>query len=151
MAKKYHIEAGRTPEQIAKMKQLQESGICAFCPEHLGEQHDNPIEFQTEHWVVTKNDYPYDHTQLHLLLIPKLHVTTLNELGADARAEFLDVVVKIEQRWKLPSYALAMRIGDPRYNGGSVEHLHAHIIVGYRDPEKHQPVRMKLASIPKDD
>lgn len=146
----YNFETARTPEQIAKMKQLDGANICAFCPEHFEQYHDNPIEFQTNHWIVSKNDYPYEHTTTHLLLFAKAHVSNLQQLSASARQEFMDVLARIEQEFGLFSFGVGMRVGDFRYNGGSVDHLHAHVIVGdFSDPANHQKVRFKMSSVPK--
>lgn len=145
----YNLSAARTPEQKAKMKKLQQLNICAFCPEHFVEFHDNPIEFETPYWVVSKNDYPYKGTSLHLLIIPKIHVKHIKELSDTARSDLMQVVAQIETRFNLTSFSLGMRVGDFNYNGGSVTHLHAHIIVSdFKKPEEHLPVFMKLTSVP---
>jgi ATP adenylyltransferase len=145
----YNLTSGRTPEQIEKMKKLAESGICAFCPEHFEEFHDNPIEFQTDHWIVSKNDYPYENTSLHLLLIAKAHVQKVGELSQSARGDFMEVIARVEKEFDLFSFGVGLRAGDFRYNGGSVDHLHAHVIVGdFTDTAKHQKVRFKMSSVP---
>lgn len=151
MSGQYNIGGGRTPDQIAKMEKLQAVGICAFCPEHFAKYHDNPIDFETDHWIVAPNDYPYEHTSLHLLVIAREHVRSLGELTAQARQELAEVVARVERDRRLGSYAYAMRNGDPRYNGSSVEHLHGHIIVGERDPDKFGKVRFKVSSLPQEE
>lgn len=145
----YNLASGRDKAQIEKMKRLHQDGLCAFCPKQFEEFHDNPVEIRARHWLVTKNDYPYEHTSLHLLVIPTEHVSTVSELSAAAKAEYLEVVAKVEEHFKLTSYGVAMRSGDFRYNGGSVKHLHAHIIVGdFSDPTNHHKVKFKLSSVP---
>lgn len=143
---KYNVDAGRTPEQIVKMKHLAESGVCAFCPEYFVEHHDNPIEFETEHWIVAKNDYPYEHTAVHLLLVSRKHIQCMKEMSKDARRDFMDVIARIEADFGLQSFALGMRVGDMRYNGGSVEHLHAHVVVGDKTDNS---VKFRMSSLPK--
>jgi diadenosine tetraphosphate (Ap4A) HIT family hydrolase len=54
--------------------------------------------------------------------------------------------VEIERRWALDSYAIGMRVGDPHWNGGTVEHLHAHVIVAERESLEHEPVRFKMST-----
>jgi ATP adenylyltransferase len=141
----YDFRHARVEAQMEKMKLLVERGICAFCEAHFEEYHDNPIEFQTKHWIVSRNDYPYVGTSLHLLLVPKEHVRFIRELSPDARTDMMAVLVEIEQRWQLPSYAIGMRVGDPAQNGGSVEHMHAHVIVGDRNASG-ELVRFKMTS-----
>ncbi len=139
----------RTPEQLKKMKKLTDDGICAFCPERFNEFHDNPINFETKHWVVTKNDYPYEHTTLHLLLIAKKHVQMLGQLTVEARADMTEVIARIENDFRLTTYGFGMRGGDFRFNGGTVDHLHGHIIVGdFSDRSNHHKVRFKISSVP---
>ncbi len=146
----YNLTNGRTPEQLEQMRRLEESGICAFCSKHFNAEHKNPVEFETDNWVVTKNDYPYQNTKLHVMLIPKVHVKTVSELSKAARSEYLDLIARIETHWNLESYAQFMRSGDIQYNGATVEHLHAHVIVGDYENDDFEPVRVKLASKPKD-
>lgn len=145
----YNFDTARVEAQREKMKHLHDNGLCAFCPEHFSEFHDHPVEFKTKHWLVTKNDYPYDHTSLHLLIIPTEHATTVSELSDDSRAEYLDVITRVEKHFKLTTYGIAMRSGDFQYNGGSVKHLHAHVIVGdFSDPANHHKLKFKFSSVP---
>lgn len=146
----YNHAAARKPEQRNQMQDLAARGICAFCPEHIHTETRTGIDIETNHWFVKGNDYPYDRTKHHLLAIPKEHVKTVSELSKAARAEFLEVITQAEKHFGMTSYAVAMRSGDARYNGGSVEHLHAHIIVGDTDNPEHEPVRVKVSSRPKD-
>ena len=142
----YDLRHAREQAQIEKMRHLIDEGICAFCEENFEKYHDNPVEFSSAHWVVSKNDYPYKRTSLHLLVVSKNHVRTFSELAPEARADFAEVLVAIEARWKLPSYAVGIRVGDPERNGGTLEHLHAHIVVGDTDDPGHEPVRFKMTS-----
>ncbi len=147
MSDGYNHAQARTPEQARQMKDLAARKVCAFCPENILTETRTPIDMETDHWFVKENDYPYKDTKLHLLLIPKEHAKSVADLSAKAQTDFIDVVVQVEKHYNLTSYAVAMRSGDPRYNGGSVEHLHAHIIVG--DKTSAEPVRFKVYSPPK--
>lgn len=147
--KGYNLDTARREDQLQQMKDLSARGVCAFCYEHIATEQREPIEFETEHWVVKKNDYPYENTHLHLLLIPKEHVQTFSLLSELGQADFATAINMTESRFNLNSYALGMRSGDFRFNGGSVEHLHAHIIVGETDNPQHEPIRFKMSSRPK--
>jgi diadenosine tetraphosphate (Ap4A) HIT family hydrolase len=142
----YHIPAGRKPEQIAQMEDLEARGVCIFCPEHIKKEDASPIEIETEHWMVKKNSYPYKNTSHHLLLIPKEHVATIAKLSKSAQVEFLELVARCEAEYKLDSYGVFMRSGNMKFNGGSIEHLHAHIIRGNIEDPDHEVVRVKLSS-----
>jgi diadenosine tetraphosphate (Ap4A) HIT family hydrolase len=146
---KYNHKEARFKEQAARMKSLEERAVCAFCPENIVGETTSPIELETAFWLVKANDFPYDHTKHHFLVIPKTHVSTISQLPDAFLSDFLGVIKKVEKRFKLKSYAVTMRSGDMRYNGGSVEHLHAHIIVGDTGNPNHEPVRFKVSSKPK--
>lgn len=143
---KYNFDSARTSKQIAKMRHLKDSNICAFCPKYFTQFHDNPIEYETKHWIVSKNDYPYKDTKLHLLLVAKKHVRSVAGLSRVAQVDFLEVITYLEKKFNLTSYAIGMRNGDIRFNGGSVEHLHAHLVVGDVDSANHEPIRFKMSS-----
>ena len=149
MSAGYNLHTSRIAKQTGQMADLAERGVCAFCPEHIATEQREPIELQTEHWTVKKNDYPYEQTKLHLLLIPKEHVKTLSELSQPALHDLTDTIVKIEKQWQLTHYAVGLRSGDMHRTGGSVEHLHAHVVVGDVEAENHAPVRFKMSSKPK--
>ncbi len=145
----YHHTAARSEEQLRKMRDLEARGVCMFCPEHIHREAKGTVEFESDNWIVKKNDFPYANSKLHLLIIPKFHVSLIERLPKAAREELLDVITKCSKRHKLKSYAIAMRVGDMRYNGGSIEHLHAHLVVGDVDDPAHEPVRFKMSSRPK--
>lgn len=145
---RYNLATGRSQDQLQQMEDLIRRGVCAFCRENAEIEMREPIELENEHWFVKKNDYPYKRTKLHLLLIPKEHVNTLSKLSLDALHSLADTIVEVEKKWNLSSYAVGIRSGDMRYNGGSVEHLHAHIVVGDPENEDPEPVRFKMSSRP---
>jgi ATP adenylyltransferase len=144
----YYLGNHRSPEQLAEMVRLESGGICLFCPEHLANDVAHPTLLATEHWSVTPNRYPYKGTRLHLLLIPREHVTDMIDLSAEARADFWVALGRVRDHYALTYYGLGARNGDCRFTGGTVQHLHIHLAVGDVDDPEHQPVRMKLSSRP---
>jgi ATP adenylyltransferase len=144
----YYLNAARTEAQRANMEDLETRGICIFCPEHIIED-KSPIELETEYWMVKRNSFPYRDTKVHMLAIPKEHVTTMTALSKAAQQDFFNILNQCEKQFDLESYAVVVRSGDMRRNGGSIEHLHAHIIVGDTDDPDHQAVRAKISSRPK--
>jgi ATP adenylyltransferase len=147
-SQKYNNQAARSQAQLGKMKELESKGLCIFCMDVVTKESKNPIEFETSHWYVKKNDYPYENTELHLIVAPKDHIKTITELSEEAKAEFLNVISEIEKRYKTDSFAIGIRSGDMRFNGGSIEHLHAHFIVAKPNPDKDKQVRFKMSSYP---
>ena len=145
--KNYNTKVARSDAQLEKMDELIKRGICIFCPEHIHEDSEK-IQIKTKHWMVKKNAYPYERTKLHILLISRVHVSTMSQLSKAAQMEFTQLIVRCEKQFKLVSYALGMRAGDMRCNGASMEHLHAHIVVGDTGDPNHEPVRFKMSSRP---
>ena len=145
----YYLGNFRTEEQRAEMQRLEAAGICIFCPGQLPESPEQPVVLRTAHWTVRPNRYPYKGTQEHLLLIPNEHVTDLVELSPEAQQDFWQALAQVREKYALTYYGLGARNGDFRFTGGTIEHLHIHIVVGDVDNPDHEPVRIKLSSRPK--
>ncbi|CAI7977308.1 HIT family protein [Frankia sp. Hr75.2] len=130
------------------MRLLEESGTCLFCPPQMDLEPARGLVLATEHWVVRHNDYGYRGTRLHLMAIPRRHVIDLVDLPDDALAEFWRVVRDVRDRYGLRFYGLGARCGDCAYTGGTIAHVHTHIVVGDVEDPAHEAVRLKLSSRP---
>ena len=142
----YYPGNARHAEQREKMERLEAAGICVFCAEPPAA----PVEVRAQHWVVSHNDFPYAGTWLHLLIVPHRHVTDLLDLRDEELAEFWEVGRALRQLYHLEYYGLGARCGDCRFTGGTITHVHIHLIVGSVDDPGHTPVRLKLSSRPGD-
>ncbi len=123
-----NLSNARLPAQRAQMEEITKQGICPFCPKHLPRTHREPIEWGGTWWLVTKNDYPYEGTVVHYLLICRQHVTRVDELPPEAMAEFGEHIAQLSQ--DIPGGVVLMRWGDTAVTGATIAHLHAHFIVG---------------------
>ena len=139
-----HLPNARTEEQTKIMREILLSGKCPFCAENLSEFHKKEIIVKGSHWLLTDNQWPYKNTKFHFLLILKDHCEMPSELVNGARIEFWDMVAFIEKRFQIKSGGLCMRFGDPKDNGGTVRHLHTHLIVPDKSDPKADPVRFKI-------
>lgn len=160
----YYFGNCRTEAQRAEMERLDAAGVCLFCPDVLRAHATQQVLRETDHWMVTPNEFPYAGTRLHLLLIPKEHVTDLLDLSPASRADFWEALAWVRGRYGLSNYGLGSRNGDSRYTGGTIRHLHVHVLVGTGDAqdaaeagrggddgddgEGFTPVRMKFSSKP---
>lgn len=131
----------RTDDQRSVMGQIAEDGVCPFCPEHLAAYHHNPVIRETEHLVLTESQWPYKCTTHHFLIIPKKHAETIGALPAQVFVELHEITAWVEQTYQLQGGALCIRFGNTSFSGGSVNHLHMHIIVPDASQE---PVRFKI-------
>ena len=126
------------------MEELEAAGVCVFCPEHFAAHHREPVELSGTHWYVTKNDYPYEGTSAHYLIVPHRHVQSFDELPDEAGAELWALRRQLLARLGAPAVATVERSGEMRYNGGSVSHLHVHFVA--LDAEPSRTVRFKVSA-----
>jgi ATP adenylyltransferase len=133
MAKKRYsvlLEHGRTQEQIDNMKRIKKDKVDPFEWKHFTTYHREPILRKGKYWLVSPNDFPYEGTKLHLLLVYKDAVKYPSQTHPRAWVELQEHVAWVEKKYRLQGGMLAMRFGEPENTGGSVDHLHLHIIVG---------------------
>ena len=144
----YFVGNARHADQAERMRELEAAGVCIFCPGHVDEPGDPHVVLRERDWVVRRNAYPYRNTRLHLLVIPRRHVADLLDLTDAELAGFWSVGRVLRERHDLAFYGLGARCGDCRYTGGTIEHVHVHLVVGDVDDPEHSPVRLKLSSRP---
>ena len=144
----YCTDNYRTEEQLAEMRRLEAAGTCLFCPAELRKHPRQQVIFETEHWAVTPNEFPYRGTRLHLLVVPHQHVNDMVDLGDDALADFWTALRLIRERFDLDHYGLGVRNGNCDFTGATIAHVHAHVLVGDPAAEPEVPVRMRFSSRP---
>jgi diadenosine tetraphosphate (Ap4A) HIT family hydrolase len=137
------MDHARTDEQRRHMEELEDAGICVFCPEHFATHHREPIELSKEHWYVTKNDFPYVGTAAHYLIVPHTHVTAFDQLPDEAGAELWGIKRELKQKLAPAAEATVERSGTMRYNGASVAHFHVHFVA--LDPEPSKTVKFRVS------
>ena len=144
----YYLGNSRSPEQTSEMIRLEASQTCIFCPEQSHSSEDRPWVLRTAHWTVRHNRYPYKGTKHHLLIVPDEHVIDMADLSGAARDDFWVALERTRDHFGLTHYGLGVRNGDCRYTGGTIAHLHVHVLVGDTDDPSHEPVRIKVSSRP---
>ena len=140
----YNLDAARGEEQRVYMEQLEAAGICVFCPEHVAQYHREPVEHTGTHWYVTRNDYPYEGSAAHYLIVARSHVASFDELPDEAGAELWQIRRELKRRLAPLALATVERSGDMRFNGGSVAHLHVHLVALGAEPGK--TVRFRVSA-----
>lgn len=140
----FNMRHVRTSEQRAQMEQIAAKGICPFCKEHLERTHRAPILWTGRWWSVTKNDYPYEGSELHYLFIYNKHVETLDGVQPEAFAELMEHVQRASLEHGIPGGTLFMRFGDSDYTGATVAHLHAHLVAGARAGESEDKLKVTV-------
>lgn len=135
----------RTEEQKKLMAQIEQDGVCPFCAEHFKKYHPQPILIETEHWFVTTNVSPYEGTKHHFLFVYKpSHIEDPKFMSPEATLDLFTLVSTVTTEHNIIGGSFFMRFGDTKYTGGSVAHLHAHLIVGGKQSEGGEAMRVKL-------
>lgn len=146
----YYLGNARSQEQYDEMVRLEAAGECLFCPERLYPPVTDRVLLRNAEWAVVRNDFPYPGTSHHYMLIPRLHVERLNDLSVEAFAALHEILREFVEDLGLEYYGLGSRNGDPAHTGGTIRHLHLHLIVGDSQNEG-EPVRLVLSSRPSPD
>lgn len=101
--------------------------ICPLCPEGLKMGSNEIIRHQAG-WNVILNEFAYEHTRIHALIIPEVHKTSLPELSPGDMDTVQQLAVWTVEHFQIKGGALTLRFGDAHYSGASVHHLHFHLI-----------------------
>lgn len=136
----------RNPDQAEHMLSLEAANECLFCDPDLVRHRKNTLFFESEHWRVVDNAFPYHNTKLHLMLIPTSHVSDMVDLSEEAQLDFWNVLKWCHDNWNLTYYGLGSRNGDFYATGATIAHLHLHLIVGDVHDENHKSVSFKMSA-----
>ena len=128
------IKNTRTLEQRKIYEKIEAEGIDPFSEEHFKTHHPYPILFENKDWFVTHNAYPYKGMSLHLLLVHKKFITSIEQISPDGWKSFHELIQVITKKFNISSGSFFMRFGDTIKTGGTVTHLHAHIMVADGGP-----------------
>lgn len=138
------IDNSRTEEQVGVMEDIIQAGHCPFCLENLKKYHKQPIIWEGKYWLLTKNQWPYKNTKLHLLGILKEHAEDLSALTPAMGTELVEMLQVADKEFSPPGGGLAMRFGDTNYSAGTVKHLHIQFIVPDINSPDFKPTRFKI-------
>ena len=144
------LSNARGEKQIEIMKELETTGECFLCPDTISriskkyEGVATPIIYEDGDIFVKKNDFPYEGTKLHLLVVPKRHLTRIEEFTQEEFAKLKEVFAWINATYEVKGASLFMRYGEMTYTGASLSHLHFHVLHGEPSSKKSEAIRVKL-------
>lgn len=121
---------GGNPELVRKFQEIAQSGVCPFCDEAAKAKFGavNKFVLETKHWNVVHDEFPYKGARVHLLLLPKRHIVTLEQMMPSEWEELPRLLVWSLCDFRLTAgYGLALRVGA--IGGVTLHHLHFHLIV----------------------
>ncbi|MFC1857139.1 histidine triad nucleotide-binding protein [Thermodesulfobacteriota bacterium] len=104
---------------------------CLFCRIATGEI---PTEFicENDSLVVFKDIYP--QAPVHLLIVPKKHIRSINELGDEDReviAEVLMVAKKLAKKSGVNKSGYKLLFNVEQGGGQEIFHVHLHLVGGW--------------------
>lgn len=107
---------------------------CIFC-KIINKELPSSIIYEDERFITFKDIAP--KAPLHILIIPKEHIKSINEIGPkdkDLIGEMLLLAKETakEQKTEKSGYRLIFNIGPD--SGQTVEHLHLHLMGGGQLP-----------------
>ena len=104
---------------------------CLFCKIIRGEL-DSETMYEDDAAVVIKDIHP--RAPVHLLVVPKVHVSSILQLDASHRGmveQMIDAARKAAVKSGLAGYKLVFNVG--KEGGQIIDHLHLHILGGWED------------------
>lgn len=106
---------------------------CIFCTIASGES-DTKIVAESDHAVVFNDINP--KAPVHLLVVPKKHLNSLEDAGEDDADMLSDLMLLAqraarEQGIAETGYKLAMNVGEGA--GQIVDHIHLHVLGGWAE------------------
>jgi ATP adenylyltransferase len=119
----------RTPEQHAVYEEIEKKGFDPFEMEHFKKHHPHPILYKNTSWFLTYNAFPYKDLSLHLLLVHLDFITSIEQITPQGWSDLQEIIGYCVREFNLTSGGFFMRFGDTTKTGGTVSHLHAHIVV----------------------
>lgn len=138
-------EHARSDWQKEVMEKIKADGVCPFCGENFLKYHTKPIIEETEHWIITENFEPYEGSRFHYLFVYKAaHINTPGEMTPESQIELFKIIDRLTKDNQIVGGSILMRFGDGEVNGSSVEHLHAHLVVGEKRSEDTEALKVKL-------
>ncbi|MDD2913314.1 MAG: HIT domain-containing protein [Candidatus Pacebacteria bacterium] len=129
MAKKkfVNLQNARKGEYKKVIEEIVSTGKCPFCKENF-KYHKKPIFKKKNNWFLTDNSWPYKNSKHHFLLIGEEHKENLFELTKKDLQSIFFLINFAVKKWKIKGGGLIVRFGDTKFTGGSVSHIHFHLL-----------------------
>lgn len=144
-----NLEYARHEDQRAVMERIHQQGFCPFCPKHRTSGEVLKPLHRGKHWILVPNRWPYKSTSLHAILITERHIRFFDELRHEEVAELVELLSWARKTYNLTAYSLGVRAGDLHLTGGTVDHLHIHLIVANPETDKLGYERVRFPMGPK--
>lgn len=128
----------REVKQRQIMEELACTGECFLCENvlnRISKKYQGVVELPVlhgDHWFIKPNDFPYAGTKLHLLIVPKRHVSEVEALLPVEFNELQQMVSWVNATYHVQGASMFIRYGDMSYTGATLAHMHFHILHGVK-------------------
>lgn len=129
----------RKQDQLDIMINKESNNEDPLAPKNLDPEVQKTI-FETDHWCITLNRFPYENVKYQILGIVKDDVYKFEELSKDAFDEVQEIINRLIKEYNLDGGAFCWRYGDPAKSGASLKRLHFHVIM----PEQNKKVKFPI-------
>ena len=94
-------------------------------------------------WILARNRAPYPNTEQdregvvgHMIAFPERHVEKVKDLTEADRLTYWEIIEYAQKNYGAVPAAVIMRLGEGNIGaiGGTIAHLHFHILVPHLDP-----------------
>ena len=132
------------------MEELAVTGECFLCPSVIKRivakypEIPNLSIYEGKDWFIKHNAFPYEGTVLHLLIIPKRHVTRLEDLSTAEFLEIQEMIAWVNKTYNVEGASMFIRYGKMSYTGATLAHMHFHILHGVEKSEDSESIKPKL-------
>lgn len=119
-----------SPWRMTYIENSKKESGCVFCnAQAQADSAENLIAFRGENAYVILNRFPY--TSGHLMVIPFAHVSNLENLDPETRAEMMELTSQcttvLRKTYRTESFNMGVNIGEAA-GAGVLGHVHIHIV-----------------------
>jgi ATP adenylyltransferase len=122
---------------------------CVFCLKVKSSDDDEHILYRAKSCYVTLNRYPYSNG--HLMVIPYVHVPSLEDLDQPTLSEMMQVVnlslAALREVYAPHGFNIGVNLGKAA-GAGIAEHIHMHIVPRWTADTNFMPVVGETRVIP---
>ena len=138
---------------IESFKDEQTDGKCIFCEAIDKDINDmnNLLVHKSKNTIVIMNLYPYNNG--HLMIVPKRHISSIEQLNSDESHEMMDEIILAEKVLQKIYSAQGFNVGANlgRAGGAGIEkHIHFHIVPRWNGDTNFMPTIGEVKVISQD-
>jgi histidine triad (HIT) family protein len=105
---------------------------CIFC-QIIARQAPAEIVHEDEEILVFKDLHP--RAPMHVLLVPKIHVATINDIAAEhvsLLGKLFLTAKHLAAQWAIAEHGYRLTVNVGRGGGQVIDHIHMHMVSGWQ-------------------